>query len=306
MIIGICDDENVMREAEKKICRSIIQNYGDDIVQIETFSDGKEVLEGEHDILILDIEMEDVDGIAVKNYFQNRKQESGMLYLRYNKDTERQRRQEMLEIKLIAGALIGTALKIACDFIEQRLLLRRNITYSQSRNERIILHIIMALVGAIIMWKQNSLYTIIYSFILLMICEVIAVTDLHHRIIPNDLILAILAIKAAFSIPYVLGIEGFPEFSLVSSLLGLVAGFAIFSFPALLAKNVGAGDIKLAAAVGFCLGITNLLYVIVLMGICVLAYTVVQSNMAFKMVIHEMIPMGPFIAVAMVTVMNFC
>ena len=196
----------------------------------------------------------------------------------------------MLAIKLIAGALIGTALKIACDFIEQRLLLNRNIVYSQCRNERIILHIIMALVGAAIMWKQNSLYTIIYSFILLMICEVIAVTDLHHRI----------------SIPYVLGIEGFPEFSLVSSLLGLVAGFAIFSFPALLAKNVGAGDIKLAAAVGFCLGITNLLYTIVLMGICVLAYTVVQSNMTFKLVIHEMIPMGPFIAVAMVTVMNFC
>ena len=204
----------------------------------------------------------------------------------------------MLAIKLIAGALIGTALKIACDFIEQRLLLNRNIVYSQCRNERIILHIIMALVGAAIMWTQNSLYTIIYSFILLMICEVIAVTDLHHRIIPNDLILAILAIKVAFSIPYVLGIEGFPEFSLVSSLLGLVAGFAIFSFPALLAK--------LAAAVGFCLGITNLLYTIVLMGICVLAYTVVQSNMTFKLVIHEMIPMGPFIAVAMVVVMNFC
>ena len=76
MIIGICDDENVMREAEEKICRSIIQNYGDDIVQIETFSDGKEVLEGEYDILILDIEMADVDGIAVKNYFQNRKKDT--------------------------------------------------------------------------------------------------------------------------------------------------------------------------------------------------------------------------------------
>lgn len=61
----------------------------------------------------------------------------------------------MLAIKLISGALIGTALKIACDFIEQRLLLRRNITYSQSRNERIILHIIMALIGAIIMWKPE-------------------------------------------------------------------------------------------------------------------------------------------------------
>lgn len=212
----------------------------------------------------------------------------------------------MLAIKIIAGALIGTALKIVCDCIEQKLLLKRNIPYSQGRNERIILHIIMALVGAIIMWKQDSLYTVIYSFLLLMICEVVAVIDLHHRIIPNDLILAILFVKAVFSIPNVLGVGGFPEFSLVSSLLGIVAGFVIFSFPAVLAKNVGAGDIKLAAAVGFCLGITNLLYVIVLMGICVLAYTIIQSKMAFKMVIHEMIPMGPFIAVAMVTVMNFC
>ena len=81
MIIGICDDENVMREAEEKICRSIIQNYGDDIVQIETFSDGKEVLEGEYDILILDIEMEDVDGIAVKNYFQNRKKDTIIIFV---------------------------------------------------------------------------------------------------------------------------------------------------------------------------------------------------------------------------------
>ena len=31
----------------------------------------------------------------------------------------------MLAIKLIAGALIGTALKIACDFIEQRIFVKQ-------------------------------------------------------------------------------------------------------------------------------------------------------------------------------------
>ena len=43
----------------------------------------------------------------------------------------------MLAIKIVVGALIGTVLKIPCDFIEQILLSRRNIVYSrQSKIEK--------------------------------------------------------------------------------------------------------------------------------------------------------------------------
>lgn len=212
----------------------------------------------------------------------------------------------MLAIKIIAGALIGTVLKIPCDYIERILLSRRNIVYSHSKIEDIIFHLIMATTGAVIVWKQDFSFVAIYSFLILMICEMIAVIDLHHRIIPNDLMLSMIIVKIIFGIPSIWGAEGFPEFSILYSIVGLVVGFAIFAFPAVLSKNVGAGDIKLAASVGFCLGIMGLLYAVVLMGILVLAYMILQSNMTIKMMIHEMIPMGPFIAVAMVIVMNFC
>lgn len=72
MVIGICDDENVIRDKIEKICINETKKYCEDVV-IQKYSDGREVLEKDFDILILDIEMEDVDGIAVKNYFQKRK-----------------------------------------------------------------------------------------------------------------------------------------------------------------------------------------------------------------------------------------
>lgn len=212
----------------------------------------------------------------------------------------------MLAIKIVAGALIGTVLKIPCDYMERILLSKRNLVYSHSKNEKIIFHLIMAVAGAVIIWKQDFSVMAIYSFLMLMICELIAVIDLHHRIIPNDLMLLMIIIKIIFGIPDICGVEGFPEFSILYSAVGLVAGFVVFAFPAVLSKSVGAGDIKLAASVGFCLGIMGLLYAIVIMGICVLAYTLIQSKMQIKMMLHNMIPMGPFIAAAMVIVMNFC
>lgn len=72
MVIGICDDENVIRDKIEKICINETKKYCEDVA-IQKYSDGREVLEKDFDILILDIEMEDVDGIVVKNYFQKRK-----------------------------------------------------------------------------------------------------------------------------------------------------------------------------------------------------------------------------------------
>ncbi len=80
MIIGICDDENCMREQVAMVCKEVVEKYNTDI-QIETFSDGKQVIEKEFDILILDIEMEGVDGISVKNIFQNRKKDTIIIFV---------------------------------------------------------------------------------------------------------------------------------------------------------------------------------------------------------------------------------
>ena len=62
------------------VCKEVVEKYNTDI-QIETFSDGKQVIEKEFDILILDIEMEGVDGISVKNIFQNRKKDTIIIFV---------------------------------------------------------------------------------------------------------------------------------------------------------------------------------------------------------------------------------
>lgn len=80
MVIGICDDENVIRDKIEKICINETKKYCEDIV-IQKYSDGREVLEKDFDILILDIEMEDVDGIVVKNYFQKRKKDTIIIFV---------------------------------------------------------------------------------------------------------------------------------------------------------------------------------------------------------------------------------
>lgn len=80
MVIGICDDENVIRDKIEKICINETKKYCEDVV-IQKYSDGREVLEKDFDILILDIEMEDVDGIVVKNYFQKRKKDTIIIFI---------------------------------------------------------------------------------------------------------------------------------------------------------------------------------------------------------------------------------
>lgn len=80
MVIGICDDENVIRDKIEKICINETKKYCEDVV-IQKYSDGREVLEKDFDILILDIEMEDVYGIVVKNYFQKRKKDTIIIFV---------------------------------------------------------------------------------------------------------------------------------------------------------------------------------------------------------------------------------
>lgn len=80
MVIGICDDENVIRDKIEKICINETKKYCEDVV-IQKYSDGREVLEKDFDILILDIEMEEVDGIVVKNYFQKRKKDTIIIFV---------------------------------------------------------------------------------------------------------------------------------------------------------------------------------------------------------------------------------
>jgi len=118
--------------------------------------------------------------------------------------------------------------------------------------------------------------------------------DAKHRVIPNELVLSILILSAVF------GFTGAIAFNVWQSLLGLAVCFIIFLVPSFFGKQVGAGDIKLAAAMGFALGLVGGLYAVAAMGALVLLYVLLERDVPLIQRFKTMIPMGPFLALALI------
>lgn len=80
--IAICDDEAIYRENTEKECRLYFQEKSQEIT-IDFFSSGNELLETEniYDILFLDIEMPDSDGISIKENFEKRRKNTRIIFL---------------------------------------------------------------------------------------------------------------------------------------------------------------------------------------------------------------------------------
>ena len=127
----------------------------------------------------------------------------------------------------------------------------------------------------------------------------VAVCDLLCRIIPNPTVLAIFAVKLLLIALALLKVPGAPALGFFSALGGMAFCFLVFSAPGSFGKRVGAGDIKLAAAMGFFLEFGSALVAMVIMGALILGYSMVQRKMPLLTFLKTDIPMGPFIAAGM-------
>ena len=80
--IGICDDERKMREKIHQLCDVVMFRKNVEYKCID-FCDGREVLQYKHsiDLLILDIKMPRMSGIAVKRKLQERKEDTIIIYV---------------------------------------------------------------------------------------------------------------------------------------------------------------------------------------------------------------------------------
>lgn len=209
-----------------------------------------------------------------------------------------------MAVRWIIGALLGSVSKILCDKVEKHLLSKRDKKSAHTRTEDVIVWMLLAAAGAVIVWRDGfGIYTL-YKFLFFMLCELIAMTDFHHRIIPNQLLLALLMNRTGLLLSEMTGVIRTQEPSIVSLLIGLAVGGLLFFIPAVLSAEIGAGDIKLAAVLGFCLGITDLLYVIVLAGVGILVYMFIQKIGMAKSTLHSVIPLGPFLAAAAILIAN--
>ena len=205
-------------------------------------------------------------------------------------------------IRFLSGAAVGLLCSLLSFFLAEKLLQRRGHELCIGKTEKWLFPVCMALGGAGIVVVSGLSVAGFYYFLLLFIGGTLSLTDIHFRIIPNDLLIALLATALIFGIPRLLGQEAFPAFRLGSSLAGLAVCFIIFMLPAALSKKIGAGDVKLAASMGFALGFQSSLLAITLMGVLILCFTFLQRKAPSVKFIKTMIPLGPFIAVVMVAV----
>jgi len=126
----------------------------------------------------------------------------------------------------------------------------------------------------------------------------LSAVDSRIRRIPNGLLVSLLALHIAAMI-----LSGRYDL-FFPSLTGMLTGMLLFSLPSRLGLPVGLGDIKLAAVMGFCLGVIGLIQAIAVMGLMMGLYglfLVISRKGNFK----TKVAMGPYLAVGMLVALLF-
>lgn len=206
---------------------------------------------------------------------------------------------------VLRTVLCAAAGAIACPASKAwalKLLKDRDLKYFYTKKQEWLTALCMVLAGGIMGLLLSNPLRIIACLLLLTVAAVITRTDCSSRIIPNQAVLAVFGLKLVLSLPVLAGAAGLPPFSFFDSFVGLAACFVLFSLPDLFGKNVGAGDIKLAASMGFLLGIYSSLYAVVIMGMLIVFIYKILMRTPVLMFLSEQIPMGPFIAAGMLAV----
>ena len=88
--IAICDDEADGIENIEKMCKAFFEQeeFFVEMPDIRVFSSGKEITASgeEYDILFLDIEMPEQDGISIKEYFESRWKQTRIIFTTNHKE----------------------------------------------------------------------------------------------------------------------------------------------------------------------------------------------------------------------------
>lgn len=198
---------------------------------------------------------------------------------------------------ILFGAACGSLLTLPAIWISNVMLKKRSLEAIQLSGKALAaLTVLAGLAGGCTAWRAGVTVQMVYGMLMLGISMMIALIDAKHRIIPNELVLSVIVLSALF------GAFRLIRFDWVSTLIGFAACFILFMLPALMAKKVGAGDVKLAAAMGFALGLGGSMAAVAVMGALVLFYTLAEQRVLSLGAIKRLIPMGPFLAAALVIV----
>jgi len=156
-----------------------------------------------------------------------------------------------------------------------------------------ILHITL---WAFIGFKVDNIYLALLISFLLSLALLISRIDLGIHIIPNELVLTMIVIGILLQLV---------SFDLKSFLIaiGCMIGMgALFLITAAVIgfDKVGAGDVKLAGAIGLVLGYPDILTALIAMSAAMILYCAIGFS-AYKLTLRSMLPFAPFMMIGMIT-----
>ncbi len=191
-----------------------------------------------------------------------------------------------------ASFALGALIQPLLARIERKLAEKRGLEINSPRRLVALLlclgNALMFLAAAL---AATSIGNLAFMLVTLSLCWIATAFDIKYRLIPNGIVLAILIAGTSSCL------LGWTSDSVLRSLAGFGIAGVLFLLPCIFKKQVGAGDVKLAAVLGFCAGLTGSLIVILLMGVLMLVYTLFSRGTMFE-TLKSMIPMGPFVTAA--------
>ena len=126
----------------------------------------------------------------------------------------------------------------------------------------------------------------------------LSAVDIAVRRIPNPLLAALLLL-------FLIGSAATGDFkSILSGLLGAAIATAVFLFPSKLGMNIGWGDIKYAAVIGLCFGLTGFLQVTLVMALGLAVYAV-YLHITRTGNLFTSAAIGPYLSLGVMTAMVF-
>lgn len=152
-----------------------------------------------------------------------------------------------------------------------------------------LVEILTAVIFTVLLWRYGTTLGLIRPLLLTSALIVISAIDIEWYIIPNQILLFLLA-------GYLITIPLIPAFRPVETLLGGLAGGIFLFLPALIyPEGMGGGDIKMAAVLGIFLGWQQVLLVIFAATLAGSIMGITINKIQHKD-LKEPIPFGPYLA----------
>ncbi len=147
-------------------------------------------------------------------------------------------------------------------------------------------------------WTKILRYLCLTGFML-----VLAVIDHEKSIVPNKLLVAMLVIRAVLLVIEVAVYPVYWKEKMISAVGGMLVGLILFLLAYVLSrKSIGLGDVKLAAVLGWYLGLSLIWWDLVAGLLLAGIYSVVQLARK-KLSMKDSIPLVPFLATGTILIL---